>query len=536
MRNVATRGIALLAAFSILVGACDPGSTSPDTTDPTTSDPSESQVEATTSTRASTGPLTMRDGPLSIELPAGAGLDPEHLAIRWGTPPGEARVPPGSQPIGDAVSLELQEGRLSSNVTLRFALDAIEGTDEPLIPFIAFLDEQVGEWIPVTSQLESGSRSVSASVDHLSWWRLLGTPSAAVPSHEQLAAMAGESRTQANLGSTYLSATLIDHANSGDTIFLEIELGTLEPVLFLNQPESPNVLLVSVTNDDDVSVEPLYDRTSVAVWEPPTLFGPSHWEPLGDHFDQIYWYENLNWSLTILDAYHGNFVTALAGFVVEFLDDILTGLYGVEGGDRPIGPAFDYSNDDVEIHSLVFGTTSPPEARYRITMPLRVTGSGTASVHVHLTYQWTSAEKYIYHTTAAQLDEMVIDIQPRVSQGCGSLASPARSGTYNGIGPQNFHNLNAGDRVTVAADFPVTQWEGTPRFIRLNVYDSSNPARQPPTDGGFEDTASIRSSYFSEDASFPGSVSWTVPATGRYDLEWFTFGNAVWTVTCQPTS
>jgi hypothetical protein len=469
-----------------------------------------------------------------VQVSDEASIDAQDLIVEPVVAP-EGHAPSAvSKPIGEAVSVEHRHGTVVNELTISFTLQDDARRDESFSPFIAFLDEDIDQWTPVASTYDPETSVLSATVDHLSIWRpfawdLNGFNDALV---RRLADVITYTGIQ-NL--TFTAPTcpdrlLLDKVNS---IVLEGNTAVALVLTCLGH-DNRTTAVIGMTNARPYAIETTIPQPakrrgggSLGSWNefvvdivqgfindreliPPS--GTTFFEvPLDPQAD-------LRVEFDIEFSTFG-LVTDVALEAAKTLDPT--------GSIRVIEPTI----------SCIWDALAPlaedwPPALVDVTdlaiSCLELTYA-KAGMEIPLLLQFRSIIKNSNVFTQLAWDQFKRDIGPLgvltfqythtpiVTSDCPSFGfkhSSARNGVHNGWGPGNIYDFDAGDHLTFSADFPVDNWEGTPPSIEVNVYDT----------GG--------NRIASDSSPFPGSVSYTVPTTGKYNLEWHTYGNAFWTVTC----
>jgi hypothetical protein len=99
-----------------------------------------------------------------LVVPAGSVTPGAAIRITSGSPGDDALDEMSS--AGDAVHLDVEDGRLQGPVTLRFRVSA---PPEGHVPVVATWDG--GQWLPVGGDYDPATSTLTVTTDHFSWWK-----------------------------------------------------------------------------------------------------------------------------------------------------------------------------------------------------------------------------------------------------------------------------------------------------------------------------------------------------------------------------
>lgn len=517
-----TRRLAVGWLLALVIGACT------DAANPSAPEPSTQTSSITADQNREGLDVDVR---VTRENSAGAA----NLTIEPVTSPGGIGPSTVARPIGDPVSIEHRNGAAMSDVTISFTIQDEARREESFSPFIAYLDEDTNQWMPVASTYDPDTGVLSATVDHLSVWRpfawdLDRFSEAFISGLEDLITYTSI-QDLTFTAPTCPKRLLLERVNSID---LEGDTAA-DLVLTCLGHDNRSTAVIGMTNARPYAIETTIPRPAR------TRAGdsPGSWNefivdivqgfvndrelipPSGTTFFEVPLDPNADLRIEFdIDFSTFGLVTDVALEAAKILDP--------SGSIEVLEPTISCIWD-----ALVPLTVDWPPALVDVTdlgfscLELAYARRG-AKIPVLLQFRTIIENSNTF--TQLAWDEFKRDIgplgvltfqylhTPPVTSDCPSFGfehSSARHGVHNGWGPGNIYDFNAGDHLTFSADFPVDNWEGTPPSIELKVYDTSG------------------NRIGSDSSSFPGSVSYTVPTTGKYDLEWHTYGNAFWTVTCE---
>ncbi|MBV9821103.1 MAG: hypothetical protein JO144_02575, partial [Actinobacteria bacterium] len=145
---------------------------------PTTTPPATSSTPSSTDTSTASAPVTVASGG-TVALPDGTSVDIAPGSVSTDTTVtlthgGDSPALPsdGLSSAGQPVHIELAAGQLAGSASVSIPVTAPADTPDGLglLPLLAYYDEDAGTWTAVEATYNSAAHTVTATVDHFSWW------------------------------------------------------------------------------------------------------------------------------------------------------------------------------------------------------------------------------------------------------------------------------------------------------------------------------------------------------------------------------
>ena len=118
------------------------------------------------------GTVSLKGGP-EVEIPTGAIVaDSPDITVTISKSTQQISLPAGLKTVGDVY--EIGPAGVSFAVAVRVTLPIPEGEDPGDVLGVVTLDPDSGEWVSVSSSVDTAARTVSAFTTHLSPWGIVG--------------------------------------------------------------------------------------------------------------------------------------------------------------------------------------------------------------------------------------------------------------------------------------------------------------------------------------------------------------------------